>query len=47
MFCGIQPNGDAFLAWTNRPTAIQAEATVAPGATIAEFWDWWTNAGPS
>ena len=47
VFCGLQPDGDAFMAWTNRPLAIQSEATIAPGATVAQFWDWWTTAGPS
>jgi len=47
VFCGIQDDGDAFLAWTNRPLAIQSEATIAPGATIRQFWRWWTTAGPT
>ena len=47
VFCGLQPDGDAFMAWTSRALAVQSEATIAPGATVAEFWDWWTTAGPS
>jgi serine/threonine protein kinase len=47
VFCGLQPDGDAFMAWISRPLAVQSEATIAPGATVAQFWDWWTTAGPS
>ena len=42
-----QHAGDEIIVWSNRPLAIQTEATIAEGATVAEFWDWWTTAGPS
>jgi hypothetical protein len=47
VFCAYNDAGDAILVWSNRALAIQTEATIAPGATIQDFWDWWTTAGPS
>jgi hypothetical protein len=47
VFCALNDSGQEFLAWSNRPLAIQTEATIADGATVEDFWDWWTTAGPS
>jgi serine/threonine protein kinase len=47
VFCAMQDGGGSFMAWSNRPLAIQAEATIAENTTVAEFWTWWTTAGPS
>jgi len=47
VFCANNDQGVQILVWSNRALAIQAEATIAEGASVAEFWDWWTNAGPS
>jgi hypothetical protein len=46
VFCAINDSGSAYLVWTHRPLEIQAEATIAPGASVPEFWAWWANAGP-
>jgi hypothetical protein len=46
VFCANSENGE-LLVWSNRELAIQTEATIADGATVAEFWEWWTGAGPS
>ncbi len=46
VFCFLQDDGDAYMVWTNRPLMIQAEAGIAEGATVPQFWQWWTNAGP-
>lgn len=46
VFCAFQADGDAYLVWTNRPTTILSEATIAPGTTVRQFWRWWTTAGP-
>jgi hypothetical protein len=44
--CYLQDDGEAYLVWTNRPLRIQAEAAIADEASLEEFWDWWTTAGP-
>ena len=46
VFCANRPEGQ-LLVWSNRDLSIQTEATIAPGATVPEFWEWWTTAGPS
>lgn len=46
VFCARQADGDVILVWTNRGLAIQAEATMADGATVRQFWTWWSDAGP-
>jgi Protein kinase domain len=47
VFCANTDSGLQTIVWSNRPLSIQTEATIAEGATVAEFWDWWTTAGPT
>jgi serine/threonine-protein kinase len=47
VFCAVNDAGNEVIMWSNRPLAIQTEATIADGATVQDFWDWWTTAGPS
>ncbi len=44
--CFIEENSER-LVWTNRALSILAEAGIADDATLRQFWNWWTTAGPN
>ncbi len=44
--CYFLDSGEERLAWTNRALSILAEASIADDATLDQFWNWWTTAGP-
>ncbi len=44
--CYFLDSGEERLAWTNRALSILAEASIADGASLDQFWNWWTTAGP-
>jgi hypothetical protein len=47
VFCAVNDEDLEVLVWSNRPLAIQAEATILQGTSVPDFWTWWTTAGPS
>ncbi len=44
--CFFLDSGEERLVWVNRALAINAEASIADDASLADLWDWWTTAGP-